>query len=330
MDTEPPTLDCRQAGATPTVSVIIPANNVANFIVETLDSVLSQTVKDYEIIVINDGSPDSDQLETALEPYRDLIIYLKQENHGAGAARNAGLRIASGRFVAFLDGDDTWYPSFLSEQLSLIQSDGGYDLVYADAMRFGDPVSAGHTAMEESPSQGDVTFESLISGRCSVITSAVVARRDSIAKVGFFDETFPNSQDFDLWLRLVKDANARMTYKRKPLVWRRIYQGSLASDPLKSFAGELRVLDKVGARNDLTNVERATLERTIILRKAAVNVIEGKRSLSTGDFAAASRSFASANQCFRSWKLQLVLLGLRSAPRLVQRVHRLRSRYGLK
>ncbi len=184
--------------------------------------------------------------------------------------------------------------------------------------------------MEESPSAGDVTFESLIGGRCSVITSAVVARREPILQVGFFDEAFPNSQDFDLWLRLVKDANARITYQRKPLLSRRVYQGSLASDPLKSFAGELRVLEKVRKRNDLTDAERATLERTIIRRKATVSVIEGKHLLSKGDLAAAARSFAAANQSLRSWKLRLVLLGLRLAPHLTQRLHGRRSRQGLK
>src|SRR5437879_5199328 len=95
-DTEPHTPGRRQGVATPTVSVIIPAYNVANFIVETLDSVLAQTMKDYEIIVVNDGSPDSDQLEECLQPYRDLITYVRQENQGAGSARNAGLRVGCG------------------------------------------------------------------------------------------------------------------------------------------------------------------------------------------------------------------------------------------
>src|SRR5258708_17999800 len=90
----------------PMVSVIRPAYNVAPFIGEALDSVLAQTFTDYEIIVINDGSPDSEKLEHVLEPYWRGIIYLKQENRGAGAARNAGLKAARGKFVAFLDADD--------------------------------------------------------------------------------------------------------------------------------------------------------------------------------------------------------------------------------
>src|SRR5712664_587865 len=90
----------------PLVSVIIPAYKVAPFINETLNSVFVQTFTDYEVIVINDGSPDTEELEGTLDYYRSRILYIRQDNRGAGAARNAGLRTARGRFIAFLDGDD--------------------------------------------------------------------------------------------------------------------------------------------------------------------------------------------------------------------------------
>ncbi len=308
----------------PLVSVIIPAYNVAQFITEAVTSVLAQSFVGYEIIVINDGSPDTEELEAALENFRNRIVYLKQENQGAGAARNAGLRVARGRYIAFLDGDDIWLPEFLAEQVSLLQSGGEFDLVYADALNFGDPAFAGRTSMETNPSTGQVTFEKLLCGECNIITSAVVARKEPIMRVGLFDVSFPNSQDFDLWLRLAKDANARITYQRKVLLKRRVYQGSLASDWVKSLEAELRVLDKVGRRDDLTASERATLQRTIPLRRASVEVLKGKRFLLSGDFAAASRSFVSANEAARSWKLRLVLWCLRFAPRLLQQVYRVR------
>ena len=308
----------------PLVSIIIPAYKVAPFIKETLNSVFAQTFADYEAIVINDGSPDTEKLEGTLEPYRSRILYIRQDNRGAGAARNAGLRAARGRFIAFLDGDDVWLPNFLSEQVRLIQSDNGYDLVYADAVNFGDPAWAGLKGMKTNPSEGEVTFESLLAGQCCVITSAVLARRDLIMQVGLFDEDFPNSQDFDLWLRLARDAKARMTYQRKVLVCRRIYEGSLARDAVKSFNGELRVLEKVRQRADLTESEHAILEPTIALRIATVEIIKGKRFLMEGDFDDALKSFDSAQKYFRSWKLRLVLFCLQIAPRLVRRVYKLR------
>jgi glycosyltransferase involved in cell wall biosynthesis len=309
----------------PAVSIIIPAYKVAPFIRDTLDSVFAQSFTDFEVIVINDGSPDTGELEQALEQYGDHITYLKQTNLGAGAARNAGLRVARGRFVAFLDGDDIWLPSFLSEQLKLIQSGSGKDLVYADAVNFGSSASAGRTSMQTNPSEGEVTFESLLTARCNVITSAVVARREPILAVGLFDESFPNSQDFDLWLRLVKDARARITYQRQVLVRRRIYEGSLAFDSTKSFAGELAVLNKVLQRTDLTSDERSIVERIIADRKATVETIRGKRLLSSGDLISATKSLELANTYSPSLKLRLVLFLLHTAPGLMSKVYRMRS-----
>ena len=306
----------------PTVSIIIPAYKVAAFMQETLESVFAQSFTDFEVIVINDGSPDTLDLEEAIQNYRGRIIYLKQSNQGAGAARNAGLGVARGEFVAFLDGDDVWLPQFLSEQLRLIRSDGGYDLVYADAINFGDTHSGDRTNMEANPSHGEVTFRKLLCGECNIVTSSVLARREPIMRIGLFDERFVNSQDFDLWLRLAKEAKAKITYQQKVLVRRRIYQGSLASDQLRSFAGELAVLTSTRRRNDLTIEERETLEETLRKRKATVEVLKGKQQLAIGDFKSAVESFAAANNYLRSMKLRIALLCLHIAPRMLQQVYR--------
>jgi hypothetical protein len=310
--------------AQPLVSVIIPAYNVARFISATLDSVLFQTFSDYEIVVINDGSPDADELEHELETYSHLITYITQSNQGAGAARNAGIRAARGEFVAFLDGDDLWLPEFLKEQVALITSDG-FDLVYADALNLQGAKRSRTTNMDVNPSTGSVTAESLIAGQCNVVTSSVVARRSLILKVGLFDESFPNSQDFDLWLRLAK-YGARMNYQNRVLVHRRIYDGSLASNPIKSFAGEISVLEKTSQRSDLTAGERVAILRTLELRRATVEVFRGKQQLSAGEFDSAVTAFRVANQHFRSWKLRLVLIWLQVAPCLLRRVYILLSR----
>jgi len=311
--------------AKPAVSVIIPAYKVAPFISETLDSVFAQTFTDFEVIVINDDSPDTPQLEQELEKYRSQIVYLRQPNQGAGGARNAGLRVARCEFVAFLDGDDVWLPDFLKEQLRLIRSDGGYDLVYADAINFGEGKYDSATNMTHNPSLGDVTFKKLLCGECNIVTSTVLARREPLTRVGCFNESFVNSQDFDLWLRLAKDANARITYQKKVLVRRRVYRGSLASDPFRSFAGELAVLNSMRQRNDLTAPERETLEATLRRRQATVEVLKGKQELTIGDFKKAAKSFSEANRYWPSKKLDMVLICLRIAPRVLQRVYRIRS-----
>jgi len=309
---------------TPMVSVVIPAYKVARFIRATLDSVITQTFADYEIIVINDGSPDTEELEHQLEPYSSSIIYLTQTNQGAGAARNAGIRAAHGEFVAFLDGDDLWLPEFLEEQLALLTSAEGLDLVYADAANLEDGRRVRMTNMDFNPSTGSVSMQSLIEGTCNVITSTVVARRNLIVELGLFDENFPNSQDFDLWLRIAKHG-ARISYQKKVLALRRIYQGSLASNPINSFRGEIAVLEKTLRRADLTEPERVAILRKLELRRATVEIFRGKERLSAGEFDSALTAFRAANNHYESWKLRLVVFWLQVAPRLLQRVYRLHA-----
>jgi glycosyltransferase involved in cell wall biosynthesis len=303
----------------PLVSVIIPAYKVAPFLAETLESVFAQTFSDFEVILVNDGSPDTDEMEKVIEPYRDRIVYLRQENRGAGAARNAGLRAARGRYVAFLDGDDIWLPEFLSEMVSFIE---GYDLVYANALLFGASQVAGLTYMDTNPSSGEVTAESLLAERCNIITSGVLARKEPIVELGMFDETLRNSQDFDMWVRVAKRPGARLAFLPTVLLKQRHRPGSLASDSIKSVEGELKVMAKVALRDDLTEAERAAMERTVAYRSATLEVDRGKLKLREGDFAAARRSFEQAYERQRSAKHRLVLLWLRLSPRTLRRFYR--------
>lgn len=304
---------------TPLVSIIIPAYNVAQFIRETLDSVFAQTFKDYEVIIVNDGSPDTTELERALEPYIERIVYLKQENSGAGAARNRALHVARGEFVAFLDADDIWLPDYLSEQIRFIRG-GDYDLVYADAALFGNSSLAGRTFMEIAPSNGEVTFQSLISGRCNVITSGVVARRELIFEVGLFDEQLRNSQDFELWVRLVRHG-ARAAYQRKVLLRYRYHEDSLSGDALNQIKRELRVLGKIESTYDLTPNERAEVSKAMEAIRASLELETGKLHLAKGEFTEAREAFLKAGAARRSLKLRGAILLSRIAPRLLQRMY---------
>jgi len=98
---------------TPRVSVIIPCYNTAQFVAETLDSVFSQTYSDYEVVVVNDGSPDTPDLERVLGPYLSRIVYVKSDNCGLAGARNNGIRASKGELIALLDSDDAWEPRYL-------------------------------------------------------------------------------------------------------------------------------------------------------------------------------------------------------------------------
>src|SRR5262249_28759836 len=148
------------------------------YIGEALNSVLAQSFSNYEIIVVNDGSPDTEALEKVLAPYQSRIVYLKQENRGVSAARNSGINAARGPLLAFLDGDDTWLPHYLEVQVSRIQADPAIDVLYPNVMMFGDS-GAGEEFMSICPSNGEVTFERLLLQECNV-SNCSIARRDTI------------------------------------------------------------------------------------------------------------------------------------------------------
>jgi glycosyltransferase involved in cell wall biosynthesis len=320
----PQTVPDTQSGS-PTVSVISPACNVAPYIAEAVNSVFAQTFTDYELIVVNHGSPDTEKLEHELAPFLDRIVYLKTENNGVGAACNAALKVARGKYVAFLDADDAFLPNHLSEQLALIESGQGYDLVYADATTFGELATPGRTVMDDNPSDGEVTFSSLLEGKCSAITTTVLARREALLEVGLFDESLGSSQDLDLWLRLAKRSGARMSYQRKALAAHRIYEAGLAADDLGSLEDEVTVLTKASRRSDLTPAEQDAIKRTMPKRRAVIEAWRGKERLRDGNFAGAIESFSESNSLVTNRKLQLVILSLKIAPRLFQRIYGTRA-----
>lgn len=304
----------------PAVSVIMPAYNVAHFIAETLSSVFAQTFTDFEVVIVNDGSPDTAELERALEPYRDRVRYIRQENRGAGAARNTALRAARGEFVAFLDADDLWEPGYLAEQLEFLRG-GNYDLVYSDALIFGDSPLAGKTFMETAPSEGEVNFKSLVHYECNVITSGVLARKRPILEVGLFSEQIRNGQDFELWLRLVR-RGARAAYQRKVLLRYRCHAESLSStDAVGRNKRQLSLFEKIVETHDLSAEERAEIDRVFKKLRARLELETGKVRFIEGDFAEARRHFEAANGYRPSWKMRAVILLMRLSPRLLRRLY---------
>jgi glycosyltransferase involved in cell wall biosynthesis len=304
------------------VSVIMPAYGVAEYIGAALDSVLYQTFTDYEIIVINDGAPDTVELEAVLERYRDRIVYLKHENRGLSEARNTAIRVARGRYLALLDPDDLWEPEYLAAQVGLLESDPTIDAVYPNALLFGETVNAGKTYMDICPSEGEVTFESLIIERCQVAIF-VTARKEAVVRAGMFDPSIRISGDFDLWLRMVKQG-ARIVYTRDVLARRRCRPDALSANRAGLHEDILRIFDKA-EKYDLTPAERLTVGRERAKHQAMVHLYKGKRAFVAGDFNAAVGYLKSANAFFKSRKLAVVAIALRFAPHLLLRVQNLRD-----
>jgi len=311
----------------PLVSVIIPAYNAAEYIGEALESVFNQTFTSHETIVINDGSPDTNELEQKLEPYKASIKYIKQDNCGAAAARNVGIRAARGEFVAFLDADDHWLTTFLERQVEFLNSTNA-DLVYSDALLFGDSPITARTFMDAHPSRGAVTPEALLTVQVTVLTSTVLARKQPIMDVGLFDETIKRGHDFDLWLRLAK-FGARFAYQREVLAEHRILESGLSGNMIRQLERSLSVFETIKARGKLTANEAAALQLNLDRTHAGIALENGKQKLLAKDFAGALDCFKEVSKFRWNWKLTVVSLGVRIAPQTLWRMYHRRNQNGV-
>jgi len=181
----------------PLISVIIPTYNRGWIIKEAIDSVLSQDYRDFELIIVDDGSTDN-TLEI-LNSYQDDITVLRQNNHGVSAARNRGIMAASGRFVAFLDSDDLWLPQKLSSQVDYFNLNPDAIICQTEEIWIRKSVRVNPKKRHKKP-RGMIFEQSL--ALCLVSPSAVMIRRSLFDEVGFFDEKLPVCEDYDLWLRI--------------------------------------------------------------------------------------------------------------------------------
>lgn len=302
----------------PKVSVIIPAYNIALFVRETLDSVFAQTFENFEVILVNDGSPDTAELENALAPYADRLIYARQENLGASEARNAAICLARGELLAFLDGDDLWLPDFLASQIEFLEK-MGLDMVYCDAELFGEPLYEGTNYMKTSPSSGKVTTESLISAECNVITSGTVVKKSWVTSVKMFDPDLARMQDFDLWYRMAK-RGAEIGYQKTILVKYRVRPNSLSGTNVERARRNIRALEVIREKYGLNDREKSAWERHLRVSEAEYELEQGKFSLTQGDFKQAQAHIARANEYFRKPKLFLLTALLKISPRLTLRL----------
>ena len=307
----------------PTVSVIVPAYNTARYIADTIASVLAQTYKRFEIVVVNDGSPDTPALEAALAPFRERIHYIVQPNRGLSGARNTGIAAARGELVALLDSDDIWEPDYLACQIETLTS-RGLDVVYPNAINFGDPRRAGRLFMDVHPSSGPVTLESLVTQQCNVMVS-VLARRDVLADAGLFDESLRSSEDFDMWLRVVA-RGGRIGYDTRPLVRSRLRPESLSANEISMCQHIVRVLDKTTRTMTLTPAQADLIADRRAHFMALLRFHEGKRAFVSGNREQALAALTEANVRLKRVKIAVAIVLLRVMPNLLLRAYDARDR----
>lgn len=181
------------------ISVVIPLYNKEQSISSTLESVLVQTYKDFEIVVVDDGSTDN-SADVVRAIVDDRIVFISQENQGVSAARNTGIFAAKGEYVAFLDGDDLWHPEYLKTLVQLISDYPNATLYGIGYSKINDnkiPINVQPTSMRgeiENPWKNYVGYWTGSSSSSS---------RDLLIKVGMFDTRMTHGEDIDMWWRLL-------------------------------------------------------------------------------------------------------------------------------
>lgn len=220
------------------VSVIIPVYNAGECLREAVQSVLSQTFRSVEIILVDDGSTDS-ITQTMIRSFGRRVRVVRQPNAGPASARNLGIRHASGEWIAFLDQDDLWTPEKLATQLNVAESTGA-DIIYTNARNFGelDRVAELRNDPCQMPS-GDV-FESLLLD--NMLTMAGVMVRASLFRsVGLFRSEVDGVDDWDMWLR-ASAAGAQFAAVPEPLTLYRWHSASLSKRHEQMKIHRVRVL----------------------------------------------------------------------------------------
>ena len=243
----------------PEVSVIIPTYNSARYLSDAVDSVLAQTFKDFEVLVIDDGS--TDDTESLMSRYGAAVRCIHQENAGVAVARNRGIRESHGRYVAFLDADDTWLPDKLTKEVRALDLNRDYRACYsAFAVADCDLVPFD---VNNSKREGSALKDLLLRGNVIATPSTVMCERALFAETGGFDPALSQCADWDMWVRLA--ALTEFLYLDEPLVTYRQHGANMSGNAPLLERDSLRVLQKgfdmLGVTDSLRAKRRSAFAR---------------------------------------------------------------------
>ena len=306
-------------GNVPSFSIVVAAYQVAGVIGAAIESALAQTVPPLEVVVCDDGS--TDDLDAALGPYRDRIVFLRKENGGEASAKNAAARAASGDFVAILDADDVYFPERLEALGELAAARPDLDILTSDAFLELDGVRRRRVY------EGGWTFEVDDQRRAilqrNFVFGLAAVRRERLLEVGGFDETIRWTTDWDCWARLILGGSAAGAVA-EPLALYRLRESSLSADRAKLVGGRVQTLSKASRHPSLTEAERGVVAASLATERRELALLELRRALADGAADARGRAMAVARDAAHPRETRLKAALAAASPRLTGRLLRRR------
>jgi glycosyltransferase involved in cell wall biosynthesis len=273
----------------PAVSIITPAHNAAPFLSETVASALAQTWRDFELLIVDDGSTDETQaVAREWERTDSRIVVLTRPYGGPSAARNTAIARARGSYLALLDSDDLWHPTFLDAQMAVFASFPGVDVVTGNAYnmggaRDGQPVNPAGTTCRE------IALLNILERENAVFIMSVF-RRAVVERIIGFDETLPVNEDYDFWIRAAH-AGFAFIHNPVPLGQYRRRPDSLSANEMQMVTGIIRVLGHArelcaDRPRELAAIRKqlARFESERLLASAKANLVRWNIADATNDF----------------------------------------------
>jgi len=228
----------------PKVSVIIPTYNCAEYIIEAVESVLNQTFRDFEVIVVDDGSTDN--TKQVLDKFKDKISYIYQENQGVAVARNNGIVRSTGDYISFLDSDNKWKLNLLAKSVPVLETENSVGLVHSGKIRItedGKIIEGGRPNNNVKYLSGHI-YHNLLLRKAHINLSSAVMRKKCIDDVGLFDVNLSKigCEDRDLFIRIARKYKVK--YIDKPLYYGRYRSTSMSANYESMLRGRYYIVNK--------------------------------------------------------------------------------------
>ncbi len=292
----------------PTFSVVIAAHNAAATISEAIESVLTQTTLPLQLIVSDDGSTDA--TAEALAPYSGHLTYVHNGHRGVAAARNAALRIATGKYVAVLDADDAYLPERLEALAELATARPDLDILCTDALLELEGEVVGRFG-QECPFAVDGQREAILH-RCFCAWPAV--RRTALVAASGFDESLRTGSDWECVLRLIY-TGAQAGLVDEALYRYRVHGRSLTADRVRTLEDRVTFLGHVGERFELSEAEEASLRRSLSRQQRALVLTKAEAALRARSGDARRNVLAVARSSDVGLRSRVLALAAALAPR---------------